>query len=152
MSEHSANLELESLNDRSHMTAADIAQSMRDEASRLRTYAERLERFAALLDGHEPDDELAREVERDDDAPYGRKADGTPYKRRPPSRAVIEQRAATRRANARAKRTASFPELDHGRRSTPALLHVLSSTHPTPRELVDRELVHTTEAPAGAAA
>jgi hypothetical protein len=129
-------------------TAADIAQSMRDEASRLRTDAERWERFAALLDGHELDGDRAREVAPDDDAPFGRKADGTPYKRRPPSRAVIEQRAKTRRANARAKRKANFRELDHGRRSTPALLHVLSSTHPTPRELEDRELVHTTEAPA----
>jgi hypothetical protein len=145
MSEHSANLALESPNDRSHMTADDIAQSMRDHASRLRTDAERWERFAALLDGHDVDVELAREVELSDvdDAPYGRKADGTPYKRRPPTRASVKRREAKRQATLAAKRAAAASERVD--------LHVVSSLHPTERELDDRELVHTTEAPAGAA-
>jgi hypothetical protein len=145
MSEHSANLALESPNDRSHMTADDIAQSMREHASRLRADAARWERFAALLDGHDVDVELAREVELSDvdDAPYGRKADGTPYKRRPPTRASVKRREAKRQATLAAKRAAAASERVD--------LHVVSSLHPTERELDDRELVHTTEAPAGAA-
>jgi hypothetical protein len=45
----------------------------------------------------------------------------------------------------------ALPELDAAQRMA-VLGPVLSSTHPTPAELADRELVHTTEAPAQAAA
>jgi hypothetical protein len=146
MSEHSANLALESHNDRSHMTADDIAQSMREHASHLRADAARWERFAALLDGHDVDVDLAREVELSDvdDAPYGRKADGTPYKRRPPTRASVKRREAKRQATLAAKRAAAASERVD--------LHVVSSLHPTERELEGREVAHTTEAPAGSAA
>jgi hypothetical protein len=149
MSEHSANLALESPNDRSHMTADDIAQSMREHASHLRADAARWERFAALLDGHDVDVDLAREVELSDvdDAPYGRKADGTPYKRRPPTRASVKRREAKRQATLAAKREAAASAASAERID----LHVVSSLHPTESELADRELVHTTEAPAGAA-
>ena len=125
-------------------TAADIARSCRDEAARLRTYAERLERLAALLDSDVAPAPATREA-----TPL-LKANGEPYKRKPRSAAANAKMLATRRANARAKRKRSpLPELDAHRRER-AQLHVISSTHPTEAELEGREVAHTTEAPAQA--
>jgi hypothetical protein len=125
--------------------AATIAGECRTEANRLLDRVTQLLHIAAIL---EPDEKtipkgirIARERQIDqlllteaveaevEAAPYGYKADGTPYKRRPYKK----------------RRKRAMPELDAHRETK---LKVLSSTHPTPTELRDRELVHTTEQPA----
>jgi len=68
-------------------------------------------------------------------APYGYKADGTPYKRRPPK--TGDRRRGKRSVASRTREAGS------------ATLRVTSSLHPTERELDGREVAHTTEAPVG---
>jgi hypothetical protein len=135
------------------MTADRIAASMRAEATRLRERADQLDQAAAMLESHAPANGSSA------DAPYGYKADGTPRKRRPkskygykadgtprlrpaPSARAMAKSIATRRRKGRPP----MSELDVARR-----MRVISSTHLTPGELEGRELVHTTEAPAGVA-
>jgi hypothetical protein len=151
------------------MRAEHIATSLRVEAARLRERVEQLESAAAILEGAvAPQQEEARPaapVRRrrhpvaaeapyglkadgtprkrpgrprrvEQEAPFGYKADGTPRKRPAPSADAQARSAATRRAKSNGK-------------SGGVELRVLSSTHPTPEELKDRELVHTTESAAG---
>jgi len=68
--------------------------------------------------------------------PYGVKADGTP-RRRP-----------GRRRGAQHPTEAPAAAEKPARRPQEARINVLSSTEPTPAELEDREIVHTTEEPA----
>jgi hypothetical protein len=127
------------------MTADDIARSCRDEAARLRERADLLHSLALVLDGelelgavlelvHDAATRPLSERELAQEAPYGYKANGEPRKRRPPADPDYARKGwQTRRAKSKTARTT---------------LRVLSSTHPTEAELVDRELVHTTEEPA----
>jgi hypothetical protein len=123
------------------VTADSIAESLRAEAGRLRERADQMVSLAALLEP-EADKHQAEVVaeaparsrqprrRRPVEAPYGLKADGTPRKRRgrPPKPAAA------------AKRNGGSERVD---------LRVISSTHPTPAELQDRELVHSSGAGTG---
>lgn len=124
--------------------ATTIAGELRTEAARLSRLAAAYARAAVILEGADepmPLEEAAQAVAEETIehyAPFGYKADGTPRKRPVPSAETMAKVHASRARNAREK---------GARKPQEQRLKVISSTHPTERELEGREVVHTTEAP-----
>jgi hypothetical protein len=154
------------------VTADSIAESLRAEAGRLRERADQMVSLAALLEP-EADKHQAEVVaeaparsrqprrRRPVEAPYGLKADGTPRKRRgrPPKPAPAPAPYGYKADGTPRKRPALSPEHQAKAHAAAAAkrnggservdLRVISSTHPTPAELQDRELVHSSGAGTG---
>jgi len=128
------------------MTADQIAAAMHAEADRLNLAAERIRASALILEGKPSKRLRLVEPESKPEAPYGYKADGTPRKRRPPKGGM----AAVARRGWQTRQAAAKAAGQTGSRAERIDLRVLSSTHPTERELADREIGHPTEAPATA--
>ena len=114
------------------MTADQIAASCRDYAKALRAEADALERAADLLAPH------SWKVAAQFYAPWGFKKDGTPRKRPPIAPEVLAKGHATRRRQKAERRAAR----DAGAQREELRLNVLSSTHPTARELQNHPLVY----------
>lgn len=131
------------------MTAQEIAASIRKYAAEWLEIADKLDPAGVTSD------QLDAEAE-EFYAPWGYKADGTPYKRQPPSRDTVRRREAKRQATLRRRKAESTetpedaPSAPQGaaRRPQTVRLNVLSSTKPTERELEGREVAHVTEEPA----
>jgi len=132
-------------------TAEQIAADLRARATVLEEQAKELRSIANALQGRKtpgrkpkPKPKTRRksvrlvEPEGPDPAPFGLKADGTPYKRKPRSAEASAKAVTTRRRRAAAAVKQPRREMR---------LRVLSSTRPTKRELADREVVHVTEQP-----
>lgn len=102
----------------------------------------RLERALEVLDAAHAENAGAWAHAREAVAPYGLKADGTPYRRRPRTAEANAQMIATRRRRQQ--------EREAQGRQVAALqtrLHVQTITTPE-RELEGREVAYTTQAPA----
>ena len=135
------------------------AEDVREQIANLTDELDRLERAAELLDpGVTTPEGLSRDAE-EVYAPWGYKKDGSPRMRPAPSPEHQAKAAATRRARAEAEAAAAadpdggFDDGPGGQQTQfepkeEVRLNVLSSTHPTQRELQDREVVHSTQEPA----
>jgi len=104
------------------VNANEIAASLRAEAARLRAQADVLTEVARLLQ------------------PRGRPANGTKTPTKP-----RRQRSGGNRA--KAKEVAQAPDAVESSGAEVAQLRVVTGTGPSEREMKDRELVYTTEAP-----